>query len=72
MIYAVSLLALIYHIYSKSGLIRYPFNRIIELCPVIASWITLASIAQMWITPDDSLGIYLCLVGVIIIPFAWG
>jgi hypothetical protein len=71
-IYLFLLIVSIYLLRSRFGLIHYPFNRIYELGIVMPFWTLLATLAQVIISPTESVGLILWIVGLVIFPFAWG
>jgi hypothetical protein len=71
-LYLVLLMVAVYFMRSRFGLVHYPFSRIYQLGIIMPFWTLLATIAQVIVSPNESVGLILWLVGLAILPFAWG
>lgn len=69
--FMLSLIWLLYISINRPGVIHYPFNRIVELGPVICVWMTGSALSELIYSSKSVLGLWLCLLGIIWIPFAW-
>ncbi len=58
-------------IYSSPRVLKFPYDILIELAPVLGVWISLQSLFQQFIYENEVIGLLFLGLGLVFVPFVW-